>query len=1417
MATITSLSFAITSTYSGAGLRRARRDLDDFDNGLTGMNKAASNIAGQLGSVTNAALLLGPALVPIGVAAGGVAGGLVASTAAAGAAAGIFGGALFGAITKTVEATKAAKDGLKKQELALSTLTPGTKAYSEQLKKVHEAETTLTETLKMLSPAQRRFYDSMGDMTTGWARFIAATEKDTLTPTSIAMDAVSRNMGKFIPIIKAVSPLVTGVAQDFADWMDGKGLDRFVNTIKTQGVPALGSFIKIGRDVIGVLGKGFRDFLPFGNEVVANIAEGADKLKGWADGGGFQRFLDKVHDVAPDVKEFLLTLIESLKNIGQAAAELSGNSFSVFMVFLQVLSSLPPELLANLVRAWLAWNAALIVYNVVAGIAAAVTAILSIAASGMGIILLGMALTIGLVVIALVALAVGIYFLVKYWDQVSGFLVKVWDATWNWIKQTALTVWDFLTHGWGQFLLLLMGPLGLAVLVWKHWDEIWGWIRDSALTVWAALKSGWADFTGWLSSTWNSIWGGLLDAWHAFSDPFIQSWNQVWPELKLVIDQVWGDIKEAWALLWSGVTIAWSAFWGTFGPSIKASWQGLVDSVKAYWDVLTAAWNLVWTVIKSTFDVAWAVLSGAWSIAWSLLTSTAKVAWAVLTGAWSVVWAVVTGTWNVFYATFAAIFSGAWKIIVATVTGIWDVIKAAWDALWKVVTALFLTFAAIFTGHWGKAWTAIQAAGQAIWNLINTAWQAFLNVIKSVFLAFSGVLTAAWSAFWAAVQAVAAAAWSAFRGVFQAFLDGIKSVWNAAWNAIRNLFQVFVSAVTAVATATWNAIRVGVQAFLTAVHAIWNTAWTTIRTLFQSAATSIANAATVLWTAMRTTFSVGSTWLRETFWNPVNNFFTKTIPAAFTAGVSAIGKAWDKLKAIVRAPIEAIVNVVYNNGIRKLWNIVAGAFGAKELGAFTLPAFKDGGPTGAGSADGFLAKLHPNEHVWTAAEVKGAGGHKAVADLRSQAMGGARVRTFGGSSFEDGGGFLGTGIGPSLGDIGSAVSGVVGKLKDLALGAISGPFSAAVDSVVKVGKAAVRTAVPGDGNALESMGVGMVDKIATAVKSWVKTNDVAPDVAGGSVADALTWAKAQAGKPYLWGGVGPGGYDCSGFMGDIQNVIMGNKTYRRIWATGAFNGGSAPAGWKYHEKAPFTVGITNAGVGHTAGTLNGVNVESRGGAGVVIGSKARGYNNSLFNSWYGFMPSKSAGGAGGTVGAAQATAKAMLSKYGWNSGQWPALQKLWAGESGWRWNAKNPSSGAYGIPQALPASKMASAGSDWKTNATTQIKWGEGYIKSVYGSPSSALSKWQARSPHWYGLGTPGAHSGPAWVGETQPELVNFRGGERVDPLSKLVGKGSGGGDHIEISIPISGNVDHGVVDRLERDTIPKLRMALQQGVGRRP
>ncbi|MDQ6715894.1 MAG: transglycosylase SLT domain-containing protein, partial [Actinomycetota bacterium] len=98
----------------------------------------------------------------------------------------------------------------------------------------------------------------------------------------------------------------------------------------------------------------------------------------------------------------------------------------------------------------------------------------------------------------------------------------------------------------------------------------------------------------------------------------------------------------------------------------------------------------------------------------------------------------------------------------------------------------------------------------------------------------------------------------------------------------------------------------------------------------------------------------------------------------------------------------------------------------------------------------------------------------------------------------------------------------------------------------------------------------------------------------------------------------------------------------------------------------------------------------------------------------------------------RSAARLMLGDYGWSDSQWSCLEKLWAGESGWNYKATNSSSGAYGIPQSLPASKMATVAGDYRTNPVTQITWGMNYIKASYGSPCNAWSFWNNRSPHWY-------------------------------------------------------------------------------------
>lgn len=90
----------------------------------------------------------------------------------------------------------------------------------------------------------------------------------------------------------------------------------------------------------------------------------------------------------------------------------------------------------------------------------------------------------------------------------------------------------------------------------------------------------------------------------------------------------------------------------------------------------------------------------------------------------------------------------------------------------------------------------------------------------------------------------------------------------------------------------------------------------------------------------------------------------------------------------------------------------------------------------------------------------------------------------------------------------------------------------------------------------------------------------------------------------------------------------------------------------------------------------------------------------------------------------------LLLQAGFGLDQMPCLDKLWTKESGWRTTASNGSSGAYGIPQAYPGSKMAAYGDDWKTNPATQIAWGLNYIKTRYSTPCGAWSHFQSANSY---------------------------------------------------------------------------------------
>lgn len=663
---------------------------------------------------------------------------------------------------------------------------------------------------------------------------------------------------------------------------------------------------------------------------------------------------------------------------------------------------------------------------------------------------------------------------------------------------------------------------------------------------------------------------------------------------------------------------------------------------------------------------------------------------------------------------FRTAVNAAWAGISTAATFMWNYV------LHPVLTAIEVAARAVGVAALWLWNNAIKPAFTFIWTAARVLLVILVVVVLTPIILIIRTLAAVAMWLWTyaigpAFRLIGALATWLWKNAIKPAFDGIA--WVANWlynNVIKPSFQAMMVQFRMLATVgTW----------------LW-------KTILKPAFEGIAWIANWLWkNAIKPAFD-GIAWAAGWLWDHGLKQVFATIKAqvklvgeAFSIAVGVIKKVWDTLSGIAKKPVNFIISTVYTHGIKALWDKVAGWVGLGKLPA--APKLLEAGGT-VGPGFGPATPMVTNRPT----AIVGEGGPHpeyvipTAPKYRSRAL---ALWQAAGTQLMEGGGILGSiwgGIKGAAGWVGGKAVDVLKAAGKVAAGALRPFFNA--------GMAVVNTALkhmPGADSGLGKVIAAIPRKVATGILDFLGGKD-AESNGGAHVAEALAWARTQAGKPYQWGGTGNPSFDCSGFMGGIQLKIDGKNPNRRIWTTHAFSGKTAPAGWVYHKSSPFQVGVTNAGVGHTAGTLGGHNVESSGGAGVRVDNGARGYNSSLFGSnWYGYVPAIAKGPGGfdaKAVGGAQQAALQMLGEMGWAKDQFGPLKELWQHESGWRWNATNPSSGAYGIPQSLPANKMASAGADWRTNPTTQIKWGLRYIKSVYGNPSMAWSTWQGRSPHWY-------------------------------------------------------------------------------------
>ncbi|MFI6140311.1 hypothetical protein ACIBCC_19250 [Streptomyces griseus] len=431
--------------------------------------------------------------------------------------------------------------------------------------------------------------------------------------------------------------------------------------------------------------------------------------------------------------------------------------------------------------------------------------------------------------------------------------------------------------------------------------------------------------------------------------------------------------------------------------------------------------------------------------------------------------------------------------------------------------------------------------------------------------------------------------WTSTKKIFTDLKDGVVKIWNDLWAKLREKWNTFYSGFKTSVSTAWTTLKTSFTNLKTSVSTTWNTMWNNAR-----------DKVTTIFSSIRGKISD----------------FKSSMTTSFTLLRDGIGKIWDGIKSKLGSPIKWVVGNVYNDGVRKMWNTIAGKINSKiVLPSIGLKFAKGGIVPGQGTGDTVPAMLTPNERVLSLAQVAQLGGHRAIDAMlgkdRSEGRTGGNPdnRVAQGMQHFDKGGIVGT-----ISSIGGAISGGIDWAKDLVIGGLKAAAQKAISTFVRP----LINQIPGGSSSYGRLTKGVPNNLLDKMLGFLGNEDKKA-VGGPAVQRGLAWARTQHGKKYQWGGNGNPSWDCSGLVSAIESVIRGESPHRR-WATGAFSGNTAPSGWVRNLNSPYQIGITNAGVGHTAGTIAGVNVESRGGDGVVIGSGARGVNSSMWTDRYGYAP-----------------------------------------------------------------------------------------------------------------------------------------------------------------------------------------------------
>jgi phage-related protein len=674
----------------------------------------------------------------------------------------------------------------------------------------------------------------------------------------------------------------------------------------------------------------------------------------------------------------------------------------------------------------------------------------------------------------------------------------------------------------------------------------------------AALVAGviyaWNHFEGFrdaVMAVWKAIKGAVEAVVNWFTGTFVP-WVQM---LAASFMQAWTTVKDFFVGLWNGIRDFFVGIWTGISDWATALWNSLVSAFTTVWNYVSGVWNAIWKVVAYFFTEAWNGIKAVADVIWGAISAAFTLVWNAVSAAWEAIWTVVSTVFKFYWDIISGAAKAIWGVISSFFTTAWDALSRAWDAIWNVISTVFSTVWNVIKTVATTVWNAISTFFTAAWQALSAAWSAIWNVISSVF-----------STVWNAIKAVAVAVWNAISDFFSGAFNAFGNFFSGVWDGIKNVFST-----------VWNAIKT-----------VASTVWNSIVDFFRTAFTNFTSFFTGVWNGIKQAFSDafgGIKDIAQRIWDDVKGIFSGAINLVIKVPNWII----DKINDIFGTHISRIQDFHFANG-----------------GNVDQPGFANGGGLagrisgiGGQRGDRVPAMLSPEEHVWSAREVRGAGGHQGIRKLREAARKGVL------SGFADGG---------------------LVKRKEIPAftpGAYIIPEEIAKRAAPFLG--ALRAGQP---EAMQATG-GRYAKIAVKGRRFFGDGGFARLALGGTTDQALKIARSMAGTPYVWGGVSASGADCSGFQSIITNALLGQTNpYHRVGTTASFPWGGFTRG-AGTPNTGYTVGNTynafNSGVGHMAGTLAGHNVESGSGHGPMVDGSALGANASLF-TMQGFL--EGAGGPG---------------------------------------------------------------------------------------------------------------------------------------------------------------------------------------------